>query len=70
MILWTKITPREMDIMSSDTLVNECADPTQPLTIELPCALVERAQKYSEKSDTSLTHVVIEALDTFLRSQK
>ena len=56
--------------MSSDTPVNECADPTQPLTIELPCALVERAQKYSEKSDTSLTHVVIEALDTFLRSQK
>lgn len=45
-------------------------DDTQQITIHLPCRLAERAEKYAKEYGNTVTGVVIEALDTFLRSQK
>lgn len=52
----------------SDTVT--CDDDTQQFTIHLPCRLAERAEKYAKDNGYSVTGVVIEALDTFLRRQK
>lgn len=42
----------------------------QPITIQLPNRIVKRAEKYAKESGYTITGIVIEALDTFLRSQK
>jgi len=47
-----------------------CDDDTQSFTIQLPCRLAERAEKYAEETGNSITGVVIEALDTLLRGKK
>ncbi|MBC2709998.1 MAG: hypothetical protein HGJ94_02995 [Desulfosarcina sp.] len=47
-----------------------CPDDTQQITILLPCRLAERAEKYANENGNTVTGVVIEALDTFLRGQK
>ena len=46
-----------------------CPDDIQPITIHLPCRLAERAEKYANENGNTVTGVVIEALDTFLRNQ-
>lgn len=56
--------------MDADTILNECKDPTQSITIELPCALAQRVMKLAEENDTSLSNILIEALDAFLRNQE
>ena len=45
------------------------SDETQQITIHLPCRLAERAEKYANENGNTVTGVVIEALDTFLRGQ-
>jgi hypothetical protein len=52
----------------SDTIT--CDDDTQQFTINLPCRLAERAEKYANDNGYTITGVVIEALDTFLRGRK
>ena len=47
-----------------------CTDDTQLFTIHLPCRLAKRAEKYAKNNGYTVTGVVIEALDTFLRGQK
>lgn len=47
-----------------------CNDDTQQFTIHLPCRLAERAEKYAKDNGYTVTGVVIEALDTFLRGQQ
>ncbi len=56
--------------MDSERFKIECADPTQELTIQIPCRLAERINGYASKNDSTITNVVIEALDIFLREQK
>ena len=56
--------------MDSKRFKLECADSTQELTIQIPCRLAERINAYVSKNDSTITHVVIEALDIFLREQK
>ena len=56
--------------MDSERFKVECADPTQELTIQIPCRLAERINAYASKNDSAITNVVIEALDIFLREQK
>jgi hypothetical protein len=41
----------------------------QQITIQLPCRLAERAEKYANENGNTVTGVVIEALDGFLRGQ-
>lgn len=47
-----------------------CNDSIQQITIHLPCRLAERAEKFATENGNTVTGVVIEALDTFLRGQK
>ncbi len=44
-------------------------DQTQNLTIELPCPIVERVERYAKEHGTDMAGVLIEALDQFLRGQ-
>ena len=44
--------------------------PTQEFNIGIPDRLVERVEEYASKTGTTITNVVIEALDIFLREQK
>ncbi|MCU0561145.1 MAG: hypothetical protein MUD16_13255 [Desulfobacterales bacterium] len=44
-----------------------CADPSQEITIRIPCALADRVAAYAKEQRTSLANVVVEALDLFLR---
>ena len=56
--------------MDSKRFKTECVDPTQELTIQIPCRLAERINAYTSQNDSTITNVVIEALDIFLREQK
>jgi predicted DNA-binding protein len=47
-----------------------CPDDTKQITINLPCRLAERADKYARENGNTVTGVVIEALDKFLRERK
>ena len=42
---------------------------TQRITIQLPNRIIERAEKYGKENGNTITGVVIEALDTFLRGR-
>ncbi len=55
--------------MDNESILNECSDPTQSITIELPCAMAERVIKLAEEKETPLSNILIEALDNFLRTQ-
>ena len=49
---------------------DQCQDPTQSVTVELPCQMVERIERYAKENGATLTGVLIEALDGFLRNQE
>jgi hypothetical protein len=44
-----------------------CTDPTEEITIRIPCALAERIAAYASDNQTTPSSVIIEALDFFLR---
>ena len=48
----------------------QCTNPTQELSIQIPCRLAERVDAYASRSGSTITNVVIEALDIFLRETK
>jgi len=54
----------------TEEIKNECLEPTDSLTVELPCQIIERIEKYVKKNESSVNGVLLEALDTFLRNQK
>ena len=54
--------------MTEESTTNQCADPTQSLTLEIPCVLVTRIERYAKENGSTLTGVMIEALDKFLRT--
>lgn len=53
--------------MTDSAIAKECSDPTHSLTLEIPCVLAERIDRYAEENGSTVTLVMIEALDTFLR---
>ena len=53
--------------MTEDINPNECADPTQNFTVEVPCRMVERIERYAKENGTSVDNIMIEALDSLLR---
>jgi hypothetical protein len=55
--------------MSDKSIHEKCKDPTQELTVEIPCRLAERIEAYASQTGTSLAQVMIEALDDFLREK-
>lgn len=56
--------------MSDQTDLTDCSADIKEITINLPCRLAERAERYAKENSNTITGVVIEALDTFLRSKK
>ena len=58
-----------VDLMSKNQ-ETMCSDPTQDVTIRIPCVLAERVAAYAKDNAGTFSSVVIEALDFFLRGQK
>lgn len=56
--------------MKKESTKSQCSDPTQEFKIQIPYRLAERAEAYAAANKTTITGVVIEALDAFLRGQK
>lgn len=56
--------------MDNDDILKVCKDPTQSITIDLPCIMAERVQKLANEKQTTLASILIEALDSFLREQE
>lgn len=57
--------------MPADESRRMCPDPdTREITIAIPCALAERIAAYANESGASLSGVVVEALDFFLRERQ
>jgi hypothetical protein len=56
--------------MKDRPTVLSCSDDTKQITIHLPCQLAERVAKYAKENGNSITGVVIEALDKFMRGRK
>ena len=54
----------------TEDLNDQCLNPTDSLTVELPCQLIDRLKRYARENDTSVSGLTIEALDSFLRTQK
>jgi hypothetical protein len=48
---------------------NPSSDSGQEITIKIPPILAKRAEFFAAENNTTVTNVVIEALDTFLREQ-
>jgi hypothetical protein len=63
-----KLPERKTMKNPSDPVI--CDNDIQQFTIHLPCRLAERVEKYADENGNSVTGVVIEALDTFLRGKK
>jgi hypothetical protein len=55
--------------MKNESFQNQCTDITTEFNLKIPCRLAERVETYASANDTTITGVVIEALDTFLRDQ-
>ena len=53
----------------TDDLNDQCLNPTDSLTVELPCQLIDRLKRYAREGDTTVAGLMIEALDSFLRQQ-
>jgi hypothetical protein len=43
-----------------------CSGDTEQIVINVPCRLIERAQRYADENGNTVTGVVIEALDALL----
>ena len=56
--------------MNSENFKDQCSDLTKEFAIQIPCRLAERVESFASANNTTITGVVIEALDTFLREQK
>jgi hypothetical protein len=54
----------------TEKIKNECLEPTDNLSVDLPCQIIERIERYAEENGTDLTGVLIEALDSFLRDAR
>lgn len=55
--------------MADEQFDDSCSDLTQEFTLNIPCVLAARAEAYARDNDTTITNVVIEALDHFLRAR-
>ena len=51
--------------MTEKMTADQCQDITQSLTIELPCQMLERIERYAKENGMDVAGVLIEALDNF-----
>jgi len=52
--------------LSDKSEPTKCSDDIEQIVINIPCRLIERAQKYADENGNTVTGVVIEALDALL----
>jgi hypothetical protein len=57
-------------LKKKDSVADQCADPTQKLSIKIPCRMAERVETYAKETNNNITGVIIEAPDEFLRERK
>lgn len=62
-----RLQRHEGEAMKEQPFEDSCEDLTQEFTLNIPCVLAARAETYARDNDTTITSVVIEALDHFLR---
>ena len=55
--------------MSSDEFKAQCNNATEEYSIQIPCTLARRLNVFASENQTSITNVVVEAVDYFLRQQ-
>lgn len=55
--------------MSSDEFETQCNNAAEEYTIQIPCTLAKRLNVFASENHTSITNVVVEAVDYFLRQQ-
>lgn len=55
--------------MMKSEVAKQSSFPTQEIPITIPPTLAKRAETYALEHGTTITNVVIEALDAFLREQ-
>jgi hypothetical protein len=55
--------------MASGELKEQCGDNTQELKLKIPCKLAERIDACAMEDGSTITMIVIEALDAFLRER-
>jgi hypothetical protein len=56
--------------MDNKDIKDQCTDLTKDFNLQIPCRLAERVEVYAAANNATITGVVIEALDTFLREQQ
>ena len=47
-----------------------CSDDTEPITVNIPCLLAQRVQKYAKEHGDTINGVIIDALDLYLRTPR
>lgn len=53
-----------------EDLSDQYQDPSDTLTVELPCQMLERLERFAKENDMDIAGVLIEALDSLLRNPK
>ena len=56
--------------MNNKNFKDQCTNLTKEFNLKIPCRLAERIEAYASANNATITGVVIEALDTFLREQQ
>ncbi len=46
-----------------------CPDPSEEITIRIPCALAQRVVDHANDNETTVSSVIVEAIDFFLRQR-
>jgi predicted transcriptional regulator len=44
-----------------------CPDPSEEFTIRIPCALAQRVVDFANDNESTVSSVIVEAIDFFLR---
>ena len=52
--------------MTTPSISGQCSDDTQQIVVNIPCQLALRVEKYAAETGSSITGVVIEALDALM----
>ncbi len=53
--------------MDNENFKDQCSDIAKEFTFHIPCMLAERVEAHASANNTTITGIVIEVLDTFLR---
>lgn len=68
MVLHAKSNRRESDAKDK-VLAEISSEPTRRMNVEVPASLHRRVKMASVASDTTITEIVIDALEVYLREQ-